>query len=316
MIWVKENFEKFSLLFVALALLACSVFQVYRTLNFHKTLKGVSAQMSRNAKVEAVDVAELMEAFEIIEAPEVWTEFTEQSLFSAERYIEQDGRLVKPHAGNFHAPITNEWLEQYGLDVLDTTLKEQDMDSDGFSVLEEFHARTSPIDEEAHPAYWTKLRLKRYLRRRFRLIFSAYTGNPEASESLTFQLNMLDLRQPTQFLSMGDHIVGTDFRIVGFEKKTQTAPFGLIKDVSELTVENIEDGSRIVLVLEQIAHSPDSFGLFKYLWDGSEFAVRQRKTFRLKPDEKRIFELIEITNTKAIIEDIRTGEKHQVPLIE
>jgi hypothetical protein len=316
LIWVKENFEKLTLLIVAFAMLACGVLLAHRTLNFSESFREIGGEVTGNLMIEPVDIADITEAFELMESPQVWTDFAERSLFSAERYIERDGQLVKPHAGDFLLPITNDWLDQYDLDVLDTSLKERDMDLDGFTVLEEFHARSSPIDNDSHPAYWTKLRLKQFFRQRFRLIFSAYTGNPSIPESLTFQLNTLDLRKPTQFLKIGDRIAGTKFRILGFEKKTRMKASGLIKDVSELTVVNIENGSSVVLVLERITDSPDSFALFKYLWDGSEFSVKQRGSFKLKPDEEKIFELVEIGNTMAIIKDMMTGEKHQVPVLE
>jgi hypothetical protein len=316
MTWIKENIEKLILILVALALLVSSILLVNRVLNFEKMFEGVRIEVSKSRRVEQVDTGALTEVFEKLKFPDVWTEFPEQSLFSAERYIEQGGRLIKADADDIHAPISNEWLEHYGLDILDTTLKEQDMDSDGFTVLEEFKSQTSPVDRNAHPDYWTKLRLKKFIRRKFRLIFSAYNGIPGKPESLTFQLNTLDLRQPTQFLKIDDRIAGTKFKIAGFKKKTKMQPSGLIKDVSELTVENTESGSKVVLVLERVTDSPDSFALFKYLWDGSEFPVQLSKTFTLKPDERTVFELIEITNTKANIMDIATGERHQVPVLE
>ena len=313
---VRENFEKIFLFLASLALLVSSAVLIQRALNFQKSFDGLRTRVSRNTTIKPVDTTALAEALKMAESPEIWSEFSEQSLFAAERYIEQDGRLVKPDAGNIHAPIPNEWLEQYGLDLLDTTIKKQDMDSDGFTVLEEFNAGTSPIDREAHPAYWTKLRLKQYIRRKFRLILSAYTGNPENPESLTFQLNTLDLRQPTQFLRIGDQIAGTKFKIIGFEKKTETQPSGFVKDISELTIEHSESGRKVLLVLERVTNSPDSFALFKYLRDGSEFPVQLGKTFTLEPEKETVFKLIEITNAKAIIQDTGTGEKHQVPVLE
>jgi hypothetical protein len=230
--------------------------------------------------------------------------------------IGDDGKPISPGARNIHGEVENEWLEKYGLDTLDLTILEQDPDSDGFTVLDEWTFKSDPTDKTSHPPYWSKLRLKQYIQRKFRLMFSAYTGNPDDPASITVQLNTLDLQQPTQFLKVGDPIAGTKFKIVGFEKKIHTTEMGLDKDISELKLEHVETGEGITLVLERIVNSPDSYALFKYLWDGSEFAVKLDRTFSLKPDEETVFKLIDITTAEAVIEETGNGEKHKVPSLQ
>jgi hypothetical protein len=314
--WIKQNYEKFILVLVSLLLLAFSVMLIVRALGFHETFKSIQGQPYVSTEIKPIETAAVDAAVDQLENPEAWREFRDRTLFAAERYILVDGVPQKPEAKNIHGEVENEWLEKYGLDTLDMTILEQDSDRDGFTVLDEWNFKTDPTNKDSHPPYWSKLRLKQYIQRKFRLMFSAYTGNPEDPDSITFQLNTLDLQQPTQFLKLGDQIAGTKFKIVGFEHKTRTTEMGLEKDISELALEHIEGGEGVTLVLERIVNSPDSYALFKYLWDGSEFAVKLDRTFSLKPDEATVFKLIDITTAEAVIEDTSSGEKHRIPPLQ
>lgn len=315
MTWIKENYEKFILLVVSLLLLVFSVLLILRGMAFQKTFAGLRQQVSGSTEVEPVNSSVIEGALAQIETPDRWKEFPDQTLFVSEPYILGPNGPVKPEG---HGPqgIDFDWLEKYGFDPLDLTVPEQDPDGDGFSVLDEWNFKTDPTDKNSHPPYWSKLRLKEFIQRRFRLMFSAYTGNPNQPQTLTFQLNTLDLQQPTQFLKIGDQIAGTKFKIKGFEKKTVTTEMGLEKDISELQLAHVESGEGITLVLEKIVNSPDSYALFKYLWDGSEFAVKLNRTFSLKPDEQTVFKLVDIEKAEAVIENTGNGEKHKIPPLE
>ncbi len=64
----------------------------------------------------------------------------------------------------------------------------------------------------SHPDYLSKLKLKSFSEEPFRLMFSSWVGD-------TFAINTIDLKEPTQFLKIGDTIAGTRFKIVKFERK-------------------------------------------------------------------------------------------------
>ena len=50
------------------------------------------------------------------------------------------------------------------------------------------------------------------MREPFRMIFASYVGD-------TFGINATDLKEPTQFLKLGDTVGGTRFKIVKFTEK-------------------------------------------------------------------------------------------------
>ena len=57
-----------------------------------------------------------------------------------------------------HPPIPNTWWIEYRLDPGFGDSPMQDKDGDGYNNLEEFQAKTSPIDKESHPSLLDKLK--------------------------------------------------------------------------------------------------------------------------------------------------------------
>jgi formylglycine-generating enzyme required for sulfatase activity len=169
---------------------------------------------------------------------------------------------------------------------------------------------TRPQDKNSQPPYWTQLRLAQHIMRPFRLLFSAYDGDANNPDSLTFQINTIDVNQPSQFVKIGDVIAGTKFKVMKFEYKQQGDSN---TDVSELTVQNTETNNPVVLVLEHIANAPDSYALFR--WNNTEFQVKKGNQFALLPDPKLRYRLIDVMDDHAIIQT-PTGEQVTVPYIQ
>src|SRR5690349_18961257 len=69
-----------------------------------------------------------------------------------------------------------------------------------------------------------------------RLLYSAYDGDPRKDpyEKITFQINTADLRQPSEFLKLGQWIPNTRLKLSKFEYKVQRGTNGQQEDVSEL----------------------------------------------------------------------------------
>jgi hypothetical protein len=131
---------------------------------------------------------------------------------------------------------------------------------------------------------------------------------------MTFQINTLDLRQPTLFLKIGEKVGKSVYQIQAFEQKTVDDPNLGERDVSELTVLNTETKDVVVLVLNQVANSPESFALFSYLWPNPplEFRVKRIQEFVLLPNKQERYKLLDIRETEAVIQ-LPSGEKYTVP---
>jgi hypothetical protein len=90
----------------------------------------------------------------------------------------------------------------------------------------------------------------------FRLLFNAYDGDVTVKTNLAkleFQVNTIDLRQPSEFLKLGDTISNTPWKLSNFVYKTRKNPQnGEEEDVSELTLTNVNTKQVVVLVLRQV----------------------------------------------------------------
>ena len=88
----------------------------------------------------------------------------------------------------------------------------------------------------------------------FRLLFSAYDGDPkkDAPEKFTFQINTIDLKQPSEFLKLGERVPNTKWKLTKFRFKELKGPTIDDEDVSELTLTNTETKEEILLILNRV----------------------------------------------------------------
>lgn len=326
--WIKKNHEKFSLLLLSLALFGVSVFLVLNARSFLTVFDSIRGNVVHSTNIPALETGRMEDAKVELRKSSVWTGHR-GSLFVSRKYLIKDGVLYDPLEGEtngvpLHPPIPNAWFFKYNLDILDSDILDQDPDGDGFTNLEEWKNlkgdgsdATDPTNKNSHPPYYTKLRLERYIREHFLMLFAAYDGDPAKPESLTFQINAITAGKPSQFLKLGEIIAGTKFKITKFEQKKEIDPkTSAERDVSEVTAENTETGDKVVLVLEKLADSPDSYALFKYVWNNTELKVKKDKEFSLKPEDDLKYKLVDIKEQEAVIENLKTHEQIKVPHLE
>ena len=294
--WVRAHYEK--ALFVAAAvLLFLSSILIWRdAARFSSQLAVVPPAPSLKSVSPLATAQELQAAAEKLHRPPQWTFGGRSGLFVPEKhFIGANGQPATLQTTEIHPPVPNDWLEQFGLPIADADVLDQDPDGDGFNNLEEWLGHTNPIDGNSHPEYYTKLKLKSAVEEPFRLVFSSWVGD-------TYAINTIDLKQPTQFLKVGDPIKGTRFKIVKFEEKYQRNKYGTNVDVSELTLEQVETKGQLTLIKEKVAMSPESVATFVYTWGGrQEFQVRKDQEFSLKPQEQIKYKLVDVDPAKAVI---------------
>ena len=307
--WARAHHERL-LAFAAAALLAFSgIMILIKALHFSG-----SVALSQNAPppkpaAPPPKALELEQAAQKLHQPDLWTTNGRSGLFVPEKhFIDANGMPATLHTTQVHPPVPNEWLEQFNLPISDADVLTQDADSDGFDNLEEWQAHTDPTDKISHPAYVTKLRMRSFAVEPFRLVFASWVED-------TFAINTSDLREPTQFLKVGDTIRGTKFKIVNFTEKYEPNRFGTNVDVSELTLENQETHEQLNLVKEKIMISPESVANFTYpLGDRHEFAVKKDQEFSLPPENDIKYKLIDVRPEKAVIVNTKTNERIEVGL--
>lgn len=326
--WIKKNPHQLALALASLGLLGVSAAILLNTQSFGERFSAADTSEKDSGTLPPLELGPVNEALQRVDQPTTWTPDpkTNGSLFVANRYLidPSTGKPVPPTGGEgLHTDpstkqrIPNDWFLTHNLNLLDPNVPGEDPDQDGFSNADEWRGNTDPHKKESHPAYHTKLFVKQFIRVPFRLRFNAYDGDPkkDAPDKMSFQINTLDLRQPSEFLRIGEKVSRTNFRIEKFQYKTAVNPStGVEADASELTLVNVETGETTILVLERVIDSPDSFALFTYTWPNPPQDIRVKKLgeFVLRPNINARYKLIDINDAGAQIQ-LPSGEKFTVP---
>lgn len=296
MTWVRANYDRVAVLAAALFLFASSILIIRNLMQFGENFAGLRASSVKKPAAPPPKAVETVQAADRLREPVQWTASGRSGLFVPEKhFIGANGQPTTLQTTEVHPPVPNEWLDQFGLPIADADVLTQDPDTDGFTNLEEWENHTNPTDKNSHPAFIAKLKLKSFAQEPFRLVFASWVDD-------TFALNTSDLKEPTQFLKIGDSIRGTKFKIVKFTEKHEPNKYGTSIDVSELTLENKETHEQLALVKEKIMISPESVANFVYTWgERREFAVKKDQEFSLKPEEQIKYKLMDVQPGKAVI---------------
>ena len=296
--WIRAHYDRVAVLAGALFLLCSSLLILRNVASFGENFAGLQTAGPRKTAAPLPKAVELEQASEKLHQPAQWTFSGRSGLFVPEKhFIGANGLPATLQTTEVHPPVPNEWLEQFGLPIAEADVLTQDPDADGFNNLEEWQNHTNPTDKNSHPRFIAKLKMKSFTQEPFRLVFASWVDD-------TFALNTSDLKEPTQFLKIGDAIRGTKFKLVKFTEKYEPNKYGTKIDLSELTLENQETHEQMSLVKEKIMISPESVANFVYAWgERREFAVKKDQEFSLKPEEQIKYKLIDVQPAKAVIVD-------------
>ena len=312
--WIKKNYDRFALILLAVALLVSSVWLIFTAFGFSDRFEPVTKEPVHGKKVTSLETEAIEKAEASLQQPAQWKDYN-GSLFVSRKYVAkgEDHALIdpfEPGSAPLHPPVPNEWFLKNKLAdrILDSDVLDEDPDKDGFTILDEYLAGTDPSVADSHPAYSTKLKLKQFIKKPARLKFEAYDDDG------SFQINTVDVRQPSQFVKIGDVVKGTKFKIVSFEKKSvMNERTGVESDVSVLTIENTDTNVKFTVPLRGIADNPDLYARFAFLWDGTELIVKKDQTFSLTPEPDNQYKLIDIKDDEAVIKNLKTGDQIKVP---
>ena len=141
-----------------------------------------------------------------------------------------------------------------------------------------------------------------------------YDINPRNPKDVTVSVNTIDRGGRTQFLEMGTDIRDTKFKIESFAKKEAPGADGTKKDVSELTILNKESGERLILPLNQVVDSPESYVVLKYMWalpgekEPDPINKQKGQTFTIPPENEKVYKVIDIRPDEVDIQ-LPSGQK-------
>ncbi len=202
--------------------------------------------------------------------------------------------------------IPNSWFLENGMSPLEGNVQFLDADRDGFPAEDEWRYGTNPNDPNSHPPYYSKLFLKQFVSVPCRLVFKTFTGDVRKPKTWEFQVDTVDIRQPTSFLKLGDMVPNTSLKLDRYEsKEVKNAKIEDVVDRSELTLINTETDEQVTLVRDQVKNVPDVFAVFDYQWQpaAGEIRVRKLQEFGLRPESSQdsLYRLMDVNESEAQI---------------
>ena len=194
--------------------------------------------------------------------------------------------------------VPDVWKRKYGIDVLDATAMRRDLDGDGFTALEEFHAGTDPTDPTSHPPIESRLVLDRIESRPFRLRFMSRSRLPDGNWRVG--LNDRSTGQ-TYFVSKGNDVLG--FTVASFNE------IAAVGDRVTIDKVNLERGRlKIELIWQEDVEYQEHTAHLHFTLDDKWFALRRGDTFELRANR---YALIGIDTSTPSVVIIRGHDRKQ-----
>lgn len=305
--WISTNWEKAVLLLVSLIVILLGAVFVKRSLAFNDSF--VFPDIKPDPTLPETESARVNQAKGVVDQVAPWktpirggAAAKEVPLFVSVPIVEVEGKLIDmldPTAPKIRPPVSNQWLRDHGLDFKRSSILEEDQDRDSFTNLEEWEAKTSPIDPTSHPPYGMKLTM---VARRQQSYVVEFVGAPDGD---SYQIN----RKPSSSYKRDVFINGigqtTDdgkLKLESYEPLEAMSSSGIRVDASKLTVTYLESGEKFELVRGVTLTIPTYFLELAY-----ELEPLDKKFYKigegiiLPNDPDTQYKIIDIQENSAII---------------
>jgi hypothetical protein len=261
----------------------------------------------KNKEVDALDLAHLNQASELISNPSLWKTDYASLLFVSEHYILEEGQPMRPKEGSIHAhsqtrqPIPNSWFIQNKLSLFSARVPLEDPDGDGFPNEEEWLSKTDPNDPASHPPLITKLHLTNLKTQNNRVRFLQYLGTPSKPDSLRITVRPEDIPGAKQVdLKIGSPIPNTSFKLKSFEYRRKKDASGTFStEASVIFLEDQTSGRVEAAELQQVANFTDQTIFFKLVFGNSEKEFSGKPGSKIALSEDETYELLEASASAA-----------------
>src|SRR5262249_51189198 len=148
--WVCHHYDRIAAMAGACFLLLCGLLICRQALRFNEVIFP-RRFISKRQRVGSFGLTEeVEEARRRLHRPAQWTFVGRSGLFVPEKhFIGRDGFPTRLQDTQIHPPVSNDWLEKFGLPIAETDVLGQDPDEDGFTNLDEWLGRSDPKDKNS-----------------------------------------------------------------------------------------------------------------------------------------------------------------------
>jgi len=284
------------------------------------------------AMVKPVNLKDLEESEQRLQKPPSWMDEGHKLFVGPEMKELQAGKITlwTGKGGNTSEGLSYEWLHQFDLPT-DRAIGATDPDGDGFTVLEEYAAKTDPTDPKSKPDVAGKLRIELpILQKAFPFKFNGVSsglGDSSGSSEQKLMIQRCDVQNgTTYFMKINEVVKDPKFpnykvvkhdaiftnivnkSIIGSDGK----PLVTRMDISEVTLQKEGEGS-IVLVKGTPRTSDEFYAKLFYIIEGRHLP-EMPKGSKFELDGKQ-YEITDIVNSKNP-DEIRVNLKHSDTNVE
>lgn len=304
-----KAWDKFLLLVISVVVIGLSALFAMKALAF-----GERFGIERGAKSDELPVTleeRAAGATAFVEKTQTWTTPSKGEepkkkpvpLFVSVPIVEAGGKLIDmsdPDAPPLRPPVTNAWLTSNNLDFLNSSVLSQDPDGDGFTNLEEWEAKTAPVDPKSHPPYANKLIFASRQQEVYTLRFSA---RPDSERFQIMRIPTAKWPQRDSFMmKVGEVSKDQQFRIESFEEKKAINQVGIEADATEVTITYLPKQQSAVLVKGIDTPIPTYYAEMKFQLDAQfKQYVKEGDTFNLTIDADTKYRVTQVNEDSVVI---------------
>ncbi|NLF99456.1 MAG: hypothetical protein GX565_04815 [Lentisphaerae bacterium] len=208
-----------------------------------------------------------------------------------------------------------------GLNPQDPADAKGDLDSDGFTNLEELSAKpaTDPKDPKSHPALVSLLRVKELRGKRMPLVFSGVNKMPGGENQIVF--NQVEPIRKTYWVRENEKIGETGYAAETVTKKTverenpNMPGIRMRVDASTVSVKRLSDNKVVTLTINESGKVTDVEAVVVLPLDNAEYSVLEGGTFKVREETYRVLS-VDSTKTSVTIENEANGQQKVIPKLD
>ncbi|MFA6633092.1 MAG: Amuc_1099 family pilus-like system protein, partial [Kiritimatiellia bacterium] len=210
---------------------------------------------------------------------------------------------------------------ELGLNPQDPADAKGDLDSDGFSNIEELSAKppTDPKDPKSHPAVVNLLRVKELRGKRMPLVFSAVNKMPDGKYQIVF--NQIEPTRRTYWVRENEKIDETGFMagtvtVKSVERENPNMPgIKMREDASTVTVKRLSDNKEVTLKINESGKVTDVEAVIVLPLDNAEYSVVEGGTLKVREETFRVL-TVDSGKTSVTIENEASGQQKVIPKLD
>jgi hypothetical protein len=321
---LKKQYERALVILFGLGALGGGGFLAWKALSFKKQFENETSG-PRATKLDAISDSALTYASKIMSGATSWDapslgSHKKANLFSSTPFVVKKDETDTPfdmlseNAAKLRDPIENWWLVENDLDYTSSTIKEQDADSDGFSNLDEWIARTNPRSSLDKPTFISKIYFTGVKEEPLGIRLTSFDNGNCGFAFLTTDAAGEEQRK-SEYLTVGARSKYQEgrFKLLNVKQETMKK-FGTDTQVSVAQVQDLKTNQLIKVVQGETTQHPTLKAQILNAYDNSKLEAEKGQDVEVRRPTPMSLELLEVAKDHVVLQyiDPKTSKEIKV----